>query len=55
MKFVLLAAALALGSAAPALAKGPSVDAPAGRLRGTKDGTTAVFKGILTDLGLARQ
>jgi para-nitrobenzyl esterase len=42
--FVLGTLALAFSSAA--LAGGPSVEAPAGALRGTKDGAIAVFRGI---------
>ena len=39
-------AALALTVAMPAFAKGPAVDAPAGAVRGYKDGPVSVFKGI---------
>jgi para-nitrobenzyl esterase len=42
----LLLAAIALVAATPALAKGPAVDTPAGALRGFKDGTVSVFKGV---------
>ena len=45
MKLTVLAA-LALTTAMPALAKGPTVDAPAGTVRGYKDGSVGVFKGI---------
>jgi len=39
-------AAIALVAAAPALATAPAVDAPAGVIRGTRDGAVTVFKGI---------
>jgi para-nitrobenzyl esterase len=39
-------AVLALSLSAPALAAGPVVDAPAGKVRGTEDGPVSVFKGI---------
>ena len=42
----LILAALALTTASPALAKGPRIDTPAGAVRGAKDGSIGVFKGI---------
>lgn len=45
MKLSLLTA-LALGATTPAVAKDPTVHAPAGAVRGAKDGSVATFKGI---------
>jgi para-nitrobenzyl esterase len=42
----LVFAALAFSLATPALAKGPAIDAPAGKVRGSKEGQIGVFKGI---------